>query len=274
MPSSVHRSFSTLRRRARGPGLALALLLSAPGASAQSLWDDPAFRLAREAQEALQRQDYAATARLARQAIAEYPEHALAHYLLAQAALAQQRWDEAITALTTVTRLYPKSFAAHRELGVALAQVNRTPEASRAFESALALRPDGEDAQDIRVRLAFMRLQGGDKDGALPLLLMLAKAETTVPEVWTALGRLQYEREQLAESERAFRRAAELRDDGKTWFNLAVVRLRIYDRGGAIQALERAAAHPDVRAQASAELQRLGVPGSGATPGAKPPGSP
>jgi PAS domain-containing protein len=54
-------------------------------------------------------------------------------------------------------------------------------------------------------------------------------------------------------------RAAELRDDGKTWFNLAVVRLRLVDKAGAIEALQRAAGHPEVRDQAVAELAKLGV---------------
>ena len=69
--------------------------------------EDPAFQLVRQAQDALQRNDYSATVDLARRAIAEYPDHVWAHYLLAQAALAQRQWDEAVASLTTVTRLYP-----------------------------------------------------------------------------------------------------------------------------------------------------------------------
>jgi tetratricopeptide (TPR) repeat protein len=234
-------------------------LFPAPGATGQSLWDDPAFQLARQAQEALQRNDYPASVDLARRAIGEYPDHVWAHYLLAQAALAQRQWDEAVASLTTVIRLYPRSFAAHRELGVAQTQLGRPVEAMRAFEAALALRPDGPDAEDVKLRLAFLRLQGGDTAGAVPLLTALAEAGTTVPEVWTAIGRLRYEQDQLAESERAFRRAAELKDDGKTWFNLAVVRLRLYDKTGAIDAFQRAAVHPEVREQAVTELGKLGV---------------
>ena len=241
----------------------LTLLLSAgpllPAARAQSLWDDPAFELARQAQDALQKKDYEGASGLARRAIDEYPDHVLAHYLLAQAALGRERWEEAATALATVTRLYPRSFAAHRELGVALGRLGRSGESGRAYEVALALRPDGPDAQDVRLRLAFLRLQGGDRDGAMPLLTALARAETTVPDVWIALGRLHYERDQLTESERAYRRATELRDDGKTWFNLAVVRLRLYEKAGAIEAFRRAAAHPDVKDQALAELAKLGA---------------
>jgi hypothetical protein len=50
--------------------LALSIVAARPpGAIAQSLWDDLAFQLARQAQEALQRNDYGAAAALARQAI-------------------------------------------------------------------------------------------------------------------------------------------------------------------------------------------------------------
>lgn len=239
-------------------GLLLVLVLgSGMPAVAQSLWDDPAFRLAREAHDALERKDWPAAARLAREAIAEYPDHVLAHYLLAQAALSQSQWEEAVRSLQTVVRLYPKSFAGHRELGAALSQLGRTPDAIRAFEAALALRPQGPDAQDVQTRLAFVRLQAGEKDKALQLLTGLAQADTTVPDVWTALGRIYYEGGKLVEAERAFRRSAELRDDGRTWFNLAVVRLRLYDKPGAIEALERAARHPEVQTQAAAELRKL-----------------
>jgi tetratricopeptide (TPR) repeat protein len=247
--------------RFAGPGrlglLLLLVLLSAVPAAAQSLWDDPAFRLTREAHDALERKDWATAARLSREAIAEYPDHVLAHYFLAQAALSQGQWDDAVRALQTVVRLYPKSFAGHRELGAALAQLGKTADSARAFETALALRPQGPDAQDVQMRLAFVRLQTGEKDKALPLLAGLAEANTPVPEVWTALGRIYYEGEKLTDSEKAFRRSAELRDDGRTWFNLAVVRLRLYDKPGAIQALERAARHPEVQTQAAAELRKL-----------------
>jgi len=236
--------------------LILALLWGTPVA-AQSLWDDRAFRLAREASAALERKAYADAGRLAREAIAEYPEHVLAHYLLAQAALAQEQWEEAAQALGTVVRLYPRSFAGHRELGAALAHLGRAREAVRAFEAALTLRPDAPDARDVRLRLAFVHLQAGERDLALPLLAALARDGSPEPEVWSALGQLYFERDQLAESERALRRSAELRDDGTTWFNLAVVRLRFHDTPGAIEALERAARHPEVQAQATAELGKL-----------------
>ena len=107
------------------------------------------------------------------------------------------------------------------------------PRRSGPTSQALALRPDGPDAQDVRLRLAFLRLQAGDKDGALPLLTALARPARRCPRSGPRWAASITSEEQLAESERAFRRAAELRDDGKTWFNLAVVRLRLFDKAGA-----------------------------------------
>jgi hypothetical protein len=61
----------------------------------------------------------------------------------------------------------------------------------------------------------------------------------------------------LAASETAFARAAALRDDGKTWFNLGVVRLRLSDPAGAREAFTRAAAHAEVHERAARELDKL-----------------
>jgi hypothetical protein len=48
-----------------------------------------------------------------------------------------------------------------------------------------------------------------------------------------------------------------LRDDGKTWFNLGVVRLRLNDAAGAQDAFTHAAGHAEVREQATRELDKL-----------------
>jgi cytochrome c-type biogenesis protein CcmH/NrfG len=97
----------------------------------------------------------------------------------------------------------------------------------------------------------------GQPDAALPHLETLAGADSRAPEVWLLLARTYYERNDLAGSEKAFTRAVALRDDGKTWFNLGVVRLRLEDSAGARSAFERAAAHAEVREQATRELDKL-----------------
>lgn len=238
--------------------------LGLPGeAPAQTLWDDPAFALYRQAVEAMDRRDYLRARDLATEAIRHYPEHLLAHYLAGQAALARGEWDDAASAFEKVVQRYPESFAARREHAIALEQAGRIPDAVTAYEGALARR---EDHEDTRVRLAFLLLRTGANDRALPHLQALADGQTKVAEVWTALGRARYDGGDLAASERAFARAADLRDDGRTWFNLAVVRYRLDDRTGALAAFERAARHADVQEQARREIDKLRAAGVGVAP--------
>jgi tetratricopeptide (TPR) repeat protein len=243
-----------------------------------TLWEDPAFALYRQAVEAFTRKDYEQASRLAGQAIEHYPDHVLAHYLQGQAALAASKWEAAAAAFAKVVERYPASFAARRDLGTALEQLGKTDEASRAWEASLAQQPD---AEDVRVRLAFLLLRAGHKDRAEPHLVRLTEQGSKVPEVWTALARLRYERDEFKASEAAFRRAAELRDDGTTWFNLGVVRLRLDDRPGALAAFERAAQHPDTREQADTQIKavRASLEPAGGERGAtgptpRPPGQP
>ena len=236
---------------------ALLLVLAGP-AHAQTLSDDPAFALYRGAVKATEAKDYGRASELARQAIAEYPDHLLAWYLLGQAALAREAWEEAVTAFTNVVKRYPASFAGHRDLGVALERLGRVDDARRAFETALQRRPD---AAETRLRLAVMLYDKGQRDAALPQLEALAKAESSAPEVWLRLARSYYERNDLPASERAFARAGALRDDGATWFNLGVVRLRLRDASGARAAFTRAAEHAEVREQAARELEKLRTAG-------------
>lgn len=252
-------------RRWTAVGMALCAIASAGTASAQSLWDDPAFALYRQAVEAMDRKDYTRAGELADQAIATYPNHLLAHYLRGQAALAASRWNDAVAALTRVVALYPGSFAATRDLGVAYQQLGKAPEAAKAYEAALAIRPDSDDT---RVRLAFTFLNAGDNDRALPHLTRLAERDTKAPEVWTALARIAYAKGDLATSEADFVKAVALKDDGRNWFNLAVVRMRKNDAPGALQAFERSAAHPETQEQARGEIAKLRE--AMKAPGAKP----
>jgi tetratricopeptide (TPR) repeat protein len=236
--------------------VAAALVVAAlgGGAHAQTLTDDPAFALYRQAAQAAERKDYTRATQLATEAIAQYPDHLLAWYLLGQAAMAREAWDDAAKAFANVVQRYPASFAAHRDLGLALEHLGRIDEAKTAFETALVRRSDD---QDVRLRLAFMLYDKGQRAAALPHLEALASANTGAPEVWLLLARTYYERTDLPASEKAFTRAAALRDDGKTWFNLAVVRLRLGDQAGARDAFRRAAAHAEVREHAERELDKL-----------------
>jgi tetratricopeptide (TPR) repeat protein len=241
-------------RRWTAIGMAFCAIAGAGAAGAQGLWDDAAFALYRQAVEAMNKKDYEAADRLVAEAIQQYPNHVLAHYLRGQAALAQSRWDGAAAAFTRVTELYPGSFAGYKSLGIALEELGKTEDATRAYETALKLTPADDE---LRARLAFMLQKSGRQSQALALLRELADRDTRLPDVWIALGRNAYDKGDLAATEKAFVRAAALRDDGPTWFNLAVVRLRLDDRTGALQAFERAATHAATREQATKEIDRL-----------------
>ncbi len=241
-------------RRWTAIGMAFCAIASAGTAGAQGLWDDGAFALYRQAVEAMNRKDYEAADRLVTEAIREYPNHVLAYYVRGQAALAQSRWEAAAVAFARVTELYPGSVAGHKSLGIASQELGRTDDAVRAYEKALALDPADDE---LRARLAFLLLSAGREAPALALLRELAARDTRVAEVWIALGRSAYDKGDLAGAEKAFARATTLSDDGPTWFNLGVVRLRLDDRAGARTAFERARAHAATREQATKEIERL-----------------
>jgi len=254
-------------------GLAFCAIATVGTASAQGIWDDPAFSLYRQAAEAMDKKDYARASDLSGQAIAQQPTHVLAYYLRGQAAMHQSRWDEAAAAFGKVVELYPGSFAGHRDLGGAFEQLNRVDDAAREYEAAIALR----DQDDLRVRLAFMLLKANQQPRALTQLQTLADRDSTTPEVWSTLGRVAYEKNDLSTAEKDFTRAATLRDDGRAWFNLGVVRTRLNDLPGALQAFEKAAQHSETKEPAQKEVAKvreaMKQPTTGSAPDRVMPGS-
>ena len=254
-------------------GLAFCAIAGVGTARAQGIWDDPAFALYREAVEAMDRKDYARVTTLTGQAIAQQPGHVLAYYLRGQAALFQSRWDDAAVAFAKVVELYPGSFAGHRELGGAYEQLKRVDDAAKEYDAALALR----DQDEVRLRLAFMLLKASQPARALPHLQALADKDSKTPEVWSALARVAYEKNDLPAAEKSFSRAAALRDDGRTWYNLGVVRTRLNDLPAALQAFEKAAQHTDTREPAQKEIAKvreaMKQPSTGTPPERAMPGS-
>jgi tetratricopeptide (TPR) repeat protein len=234
-------------------GLALCLLAVPCLAGAQSIWDDPAFQLLRQGMDALNDKNYARAQEATTQAIAALPNHPLAYYVRGQAAAGQGHWDEAAASFAKAAELYPGSFAAHRDLAASLEQVGRVKEATRAYEAALALR----DQDDLRVRLALMLAENGEEPRAMKELEKLTARDSKAPAVWATLGRLSYETGDWPAAEKAYVKSVALKDDGRNWFNLGVVRVRLKNLPGALQAFDRAAQHPDVKKQAETEAGRV-----------------
>ena len=102
-----------------------------------------------------------------------------------------------------------------------------------------------------------MLMKAGQQDKALPLFQALAEKGTKNYDVYTTLARVAYSKEDFATSETAFVKALALREDGKTWFNLGVVRVRRNDLKGAVEAFEQAARHTDTREQAVREIEKV-----------------
>jgi tetratricopeptide (TPR) repeat protein len=253
----------------RGTVAAVAFASLLPGVAApQSMWDDPAFVLYRQGLDAMDAKDFAKAAALARDATSAYPEHVLAFSLLGQASLAQSRWEDAAQALAKVTALYPGAASAQRDLGAAYQQLGRIDEAARALEAALATRPEDDDT---RVRLAIMLVNANQRARALPHLTALGEGNTKLPDVYLAMARAAYDTGDFAGSAVAFERAVALRDNGRTWFNLGVVRVRLGNTAGALEAFERAAQFPDTKEQATREIQKVkagaGPPARSSRPG-------
>ncbi len=89
------------------------------------------------------------------------------------------------------------------------------------------------------------------------VLARAADKGTKASDVYTALARMAYEKDDFAAAEQAFVKAVAIRDDGKTWFNLGVVRVRRDDLQGALLAFERAAQHPETKEQAAKEIEKV-----------------
>jgi Flp pilus assembly protein TadD len=243
------------RPRFRGAIAAVALAWLVPAsAPAQSIWEDPAFVLYRQGLDALDAKDYVKAETLAREATRAYPEHVLAFYLWGQAALGQSKWQEAADALGKVTTLYPEAGSAQSDLGVAYQQLGRIEDAARAYEAALAIRPSDDES---RARLAFMLVNADQVPRALDHLKALADADTKLPDVYLALGRAAYDRNDFPAAAAAFEKALTLRDAGRSWLNLGVVRAKMGNNSGAMQAFEKAAQFPDSKEQAAKEIEKL-----------------
>src|SRR5215467_8170593 len=88
--------------------------------------------------------------RACRRIVSSAPDHFGAQYMLGVICLRQGQIAAADRFLSTAVQLNPGIPSAHRDRGIALAQLARTDEALLSFDRALALKPDSSDVHGLR----------------------------------------------------------------------------------------------------------------------------
>ncbi|MCC7492050.1 MAG: tetratricopeptide repeat protein [Fimbriimonadaceae bacterium] len=178
-----------------------------PGADAQS--KNARLRMANER---LTAKDYAAAAKLYREALAGASGDAAAAALhgLAEASFELQQWDEAISAYRKLIDQHPRYQTVNRaklRLGEALLRKGDPAGAETLYRDYLKGTPSGTDAVLARYNLALAVLQQGRKDDAIGLFGEVANADQKGDTGGSALlevGRLQLEARRFAESRVAY----------------------------------------------------------------------
>jgi Flp pilus assembly protein TadD len=113
------------------------------------------------------------------------PTHEKSCLNLARVLLEGHRPSEALTVLDRAVEIDSTSGSAYRLKGNALGDLGRTDEAVAAYQSAIQLDP--EDAWSMN-NLAFIRIQQGRYDDALPALARATELRKDVPVFYNNLG--------------------------------------------------------------------------------------
>jgi tetratricopeptide (TPR) repeat protein len=114
----------------------------------------------------------------------------------------------------------------------------RPADAARAYRAMLAIEPGNDLAQ---LMLANLLAESGDRDGAVAELEKLTGRSPDYADAWFNLGFLHDQADQLADAERCFRRALELRPKiDRAWYGLGLVLIRQRRLEEAIDAFKEA----------------------------------
>jgi len=105
--------------------------------------------------------------RLYREALALHDSNPALYLGLGDSLQRAGRYPEAEAAFVRVLELDPDSFEARYNLGVTYGQQQRTEEAMRFYEAALALRPEHPQTVSVLNNLANLYLASGDRDAAV-----------------------------------------------------------------------------------------------------------
>jgi tetratricopeptide (TPR) repeat protein len=181
-----------------------------PGGQAQSNQvADPLAPLLAQAQNALDRMDYAGAVPLLVQIAKEKPADALPHFELGYAYSELNKNAEAVAEYHRALELDPKLAPAHLNLG--LVQLDSDPDSAAAsFRRASELLPD-------QARPRYLEGEALERSGKLPEALAAYRTAASLApkddQVLYALGRVLLAAGQAAEAESAFRQELVLRPD-------------------------------------------------------------
>ena len=113
----------------------------------------------------------------------------------------------------------------------------RTPEAVRAFREMLEVDPRNELAG---LMLGNVLAEAGDRAGAVAQLEQITATNPSHADAWFNLGFLHDQEDRLADAERCFRRAVELRPSlDRAWYGLGLVLIRDGRLTEAVDALKQ-----------------------------------
>lgn len=177
-----------------------------PAARKKEQRADPLVALLRQAEDAIEKKDYATAVPPLQSYLAQRPEDATAHFQLGYAFSALERWDAAKSEYNRAIALNPKLVAAYLNLGLVL--LDREPAAAVGpFRRAAELLPD-----QARPRfLAGLALErAGNLAGAIEEYEAAEHLDSKNFQVRFALGRALLANTRAADAESQFREALSL----------------------------------------------------------------
>lgn len=163
--------------------------------------------LLHEAEDALNRHDYAAAIKPLKSAVELQPDLAPAWFSLGYAYTGLHQNDDAIEAYRKTISLDPDLFEAQMNLGILLVETKRPAEASPHLEKAAALKP-----QNARAHLYYGRAlaASGDSAAAEKQFQEAIHVEPALAIAYFDIGQVEQSQKQFELAEAAFEKAATL----------------------------------------------------------------
>jgi len=115
-----------------------------------------------------------------------------AYYNLGLIASERREWGRAVNLFSDAAARNPRNMLAHMEMGRALLNLERRPEAIASFERALSADPlaTRQSLARANYRLGVALAEGRDFKGALPYLIRAAELNPNEQAIWNWIGRV------------------------------------------------------------------------------------